>query len=396
MPVQGRVTPWTGRPEWQFVAERIFSEDPIELGKALAVLNAWRMRGNHPPATETTYNLRTIQLWRQQGLLDDTCTRLGLSATLVRFVNEVVDPHQQGAYAMPVAMLAERHNVPRILVDIRHAATHDHLPSLETLLLGVDLALKWLCEYYWEPQLGYRDMVRATALATLNQYLGAGSEGEALRSTVGWPVRCLSEVQALEQSREVQMLFLGVALGHPGSFNDLILLVDTLAIKDDSLTLAFMGLEPADQQQWERHQTLLTLAASRIRTLPTLVRCVKQCYLNVESNGLAFIPIIARNHQVASVPPRLQQLMDALMDPGHQRLPSDKDLLRRSEALFAGLAVPGVEAAAPEAGWHVPVGWRPVPLGQTEAFDPVTDFLLLYNFVEIETTEGQPEMSTDL
>lgn len=386
MPVQGRVTPWTGRPEWQFVAERIFSDDPVELNKALVVLNAWMLRGNHPPATETTYNLRILQLRRQQGHLDDTCARLAVSAALVRFVNEVVDPHQQGAYAMPVTVLAERHNLPRLLVDIRHAATHDHLPSLETLLLGVELALKWLREFYWEPQLGYQDTVRAIALAALDRYLGP--ESEAQRAATGWPARCLGEIQALEQSREVQILFLGVVLGYQCPLDDLILLVDALALKDDSLTLAFMSLEPADRQ-WERYQALMTRAASRIRTLPTLVRCVKQCYLNVEGNGLAAIQIIARNHQMSSIPPGLQQLVDALMDPSRQRLPSDRDLLRRGEALCAGSS-PDAQSETP--GWHMPAGWRPVPLGRTETFDPITEFLLLYNFAEVE----EPEMQIDM
>lgn len=49
---------------------------------------------------------------------------------------------QQAKYASPVSSIAERASLPSSLVDIRHAATHNQLPSLPTLLHAADQALR--------------------------------------------------------------------------------------------------------------------------------------------------------------------------------------------------------------------------------------------------------------
>ena len=45
--------------------------------------------------------------------------------------------------------------LPRMLVAIRHEATHNELPSLSQLRLGADRAVAWLKESYWERQAQY-------------------------------------------------------------------------------------------------------------------------------------------------------------------------------------------------------------------------------------------------
>lgn len=42
--------------------------------------------------------------------------------------------------------------MPRILVDIRHESSHNELPSLPLLRVGVDEALVWLDASYWDQQ----------------------------------------------------------------------------------------------------------------------------------------------------------------------------------------------------------------------------------------------------
>lgn len=42
--------------------------------------------------------------------------------------------------------------LPRVLVDLRHEATHNELPSLPLLRAAADAALAWLHATYWEPQ----------------------------------------------------------------------------------------------------------------------------------------------------------------------------------------------------------------------------------------------------
>lgn len=52
---------------------------------------------------------------------------------IIRLVNGLVDPLQQGIYARPISSIAAQIGLPTWLVDIRHAATHEDLPSLEVL-----------------------------------------------------------------------------------------------------------------------------------------------------------------------------------------------------------------------------------------------------------------------
>eukprot|EP01006_Ploeotia_vitrea_P051067 TRINITY_DN67521_c0_g1_i3.p1 TRINITY_DN67521_c0_g1~~TRINITY_DN67521_c0_g1_i3.p1 ORF type:complete len:463 (-),score=231.07 TRINITY_DN67521_c0_g1_i3:859-2247(-) len=71
---------------------------------------------------------------------------------IVRLVNGVTDVLQRSYYARSVLSLAAEVNMPRELVDVRHASTHGELPSHRTLEDAARAALQWLREYYWEPQ----------------------------------------------------------------------------------------------------------------------------------------------------------------------------------------------------------------------------------------------------
>jgi len=139
MSQQLRIVPWTGIEEWRWVAEAIFRADNLErVDKAIKIMEVWCIRGNHPPAVESTLNLLKIRREYDAGFVDERGARLALSSALVRLVNEAVDSGQKGTYALPITHLAEKINLPRFLVDIRHNATHDELPSLSVLLLAYD------------------------------------------------------------------------------------------------------------------------------------------------------------------------------------------------------------------------------------------------------------------
>lgn len=62
--------------------------------------------------------------------------RQGYAAALLRLVNGLVDPLQFGAYARPIAAIAAQIGLPVWLVELRHAATHEELPSLSVLREG--------------------------------------------------------------------------------------------------------------------------------------------------------------------------------------------------------------------------------------------------------------------
>ena len=59
--------------------------------------------------------------------------RQSYAAAIIRLVNGLVDPLQLGAYARPISSIAMQLGIPSWLVELRHAATHEDLPSLEVL-----------------------------------------------------------------------------------------------------------------------------------------------------------------------------------------------------------------------------------------------------------------------
>jgi ribosomal biogenesis protein LAS1 len=59
--------------------------------------------------------------------------RQAYAAAIIRMVNGLVDPLQVGAYARSIASIAAQLGLPPWLVELRHAATHEDLPSLELL-----------------------------------------------------------------------------------------------------------------------------------------------------------------------------------------------------------------------------------------------------------------------
>eukprot|EP00854_Cymbomonas_tetramitiformis_P009966 gene9966-11800_t len=71
---------------------------------------------------------------------------------IIRMVNQIVDPSQKGRYAASVQTLADTHGLPRVLVDLRHEATHKGLPSLLLLRHASSVALDWLRHNYWDAQ----------------------------------------------------------------------------------------------------------------------------------------------------------------------------------------------------------------------------------------------------
>ena len=53
-----------------------------------------------------------------------------------RFVNGFVDQAQRGMYAASAAAVAEQLGLPGWFVELRHAGTHDQLPTLQLLRSG--------------------------------------------------------------------------------------------------------------------------------------------------------------------------------------------------------------------------------------------------------------------
>lgn len=79
--------------------------------------------------------------------------RHAYAAAVIRLVNGLVDPLQAGAYARPITAIAQQLGLPAWLVELRHAATHEDLPSLELLREAGRQSMVWLLHNYFLPTL---------------------------------------------------------------------------------------------------------------------------------------------------------------------------------------------------------------------------------------------------
>ena len=114
-----RCVPWRDAAEWVSVRNLLFSPSAAERWRGLQHVAAWRARGANrcPLSVDSTAHLTELQLKDAAQQLSSANLllsrssaelRLGYGLALLRFVNGIVDPGQQGAYAASVAAIAER------------------------------------------------------------------------------------------------------------------------------------------------------------------------------------------------------------------------------------------------------------------------------------------------
>ncbi|KAI8337152.1 Las1-like-domain-containing protein [Chlamydoabsidia padenii] len=89
--------------------------------------------------------------------------RLLYGIALIRFVNLMGDSLQSGYFAKSLYVIAQEIGLPQYFVQLRHAATHEELPSLVVLRQASIQALRWLDNNYWSAQ------IREDALTTVNE-----------------------------------------------------------------------------------------------------------------------------------------------------------------------------------------------------------------------------------
>lgn len=98
-------------------------------------LSAWKTITTLPHALESTLAILTaiVQDSSSQSSSSRLHIRQSYASAIIRLVNGLVDPLQLGAYARSIASIAAQLDLPAWLVEIRHAATHEDLPSIEVL-----------------------------------------------------------------------------------------------------------------------------------------------------------------------------------------------------------------------------------------------------------------------
>ncbi|KAJ1518301.1 Ribosomal biogenesis protein las1l [Coelomomyces lativittatus] len=147
-----RIVPWTGQEEWDQVSQWLYSEDPDLRLYGVNRVTAWLGRGRVPNAVTSTSMFVHIIYQDQLNTLSELALRSLYTLAIVRFVNGMVDVEQTKVHAQAVSLVAEKLGIPLWLVDLRHAGTHDRVPSLHYLRLAADFVLQWLFDNYWQCQ----------------------------------------------------------------------------------------------------------------------------------------------------------------------------------------------------------------------------------------------------
>ncbi|KAF8557355.1 Las1-domain-containing protein [Imleria badia] len=155
-----RRVPWAYVGELEQVCSWIYADEE-DLGAKIPAINrlsAWKAMTPLPHALDSALAILAARV------LDASCrdtpsTKTSLSlrqtyaAAIIRMVNGLVDPLQSGAYARSIAAIATQLGLPSWLVELRHAATHEDLPSLELLREACKESLSWLLHNYFHPTL---------------------------------------------------------------------------------------------------------------------------------------------------------------------------------------------------------------------------------------------------
>lgn len=113
-------------------------------------MQTWINRGEIPSAVEMTAAFIEIIIRDEQTPnMSHKEIRLMYAMAIIRFVNGLVDREQKGRFAKSINSLARSMGLPSWFVDLRHASTHERLPSLTVLRAGALQAVAWLHDNYW-------------------------------------------------------------------------------------------------------------------------------------------------------------------------------------------------------------------------------------------------------
>ncbi|KAI9572610.1 Las1-like-domain-containing protein [Boletus coccyginus] len=173
-----RRVPWAYIGELEQVCSWIYTDEEDLTAKTLAInrLSAWKAVTPLPHALDSALAILAAYIL-DASCRDNPSTRTTLSlrqtyaAAIIRMVNGLVDPLQSGAYARSIAAIATQLGLPSWLVELRHAATHEDLPSLELLREACRESLSWLLHNYFHPTLNPSTPAPTSSLRPIAPFL---------------------------------------------------------------------------------------------------------------------------------------------------------------------------------------------------------------------------------
>lgn len=123
--------PWTSLSQLEQLCGYIYNDEDWE--RAINRLSGWKFTGSLPFALEATLSLLVAFQVDAGQPTSSLSRRSAYALAIVRFINGLVDPLQSGPHARSIAAIATQIGIPLSLVELRHAATHEELPSLVAL-----------------------------------------------------------------------------------------------------------------------------------------------------------------------------------------------------------------------------------------------------------------------
>ncbi|KAK4987554.1 rRNA-processing protein las1 [Elasticomyces elasticus] len=155
--VEYTVTPWKYRRQLTTARDQLYQlgewKNDDQRRHAVALVRAWKMRGNLPHAVESTALLVDAVL--HQGVTEASpfSVRATYSAAFCRFVTGFCDTRRYKPGTRRDGRtfydLAAEIDMPSSFVEFRHDATHSDLPELSSCIRHTKMALKWLWDHYW-------------------------------------------------------------------------------------------------------------------------------------------------------------------------------------------------------------------------------------------------------
>lgn len=128
--------------------KRLFYGSYEDQQRALALAKAYQVRG-HLPASIHLTALVVAARHNDVPQNDLYAIRQTYAMAIIRLVNEILDSAQIGRVAAPLHALARDLKLPSSFVELRHAATHEEMPTIY-LLRDMSLrAMDWLWDAYW-------------------------------------------------------------------------------------------------------------------------------------------------------------------------------------------------------------------------------------------------------
>ncbi|KAJ2985821.1 hypothetical protein NUW54_g10020 [Trametes sanguinea] len=152
-----RRVPWQDLSELEQLCGWIYADenDLDATRRAVHRLAAWKASVPLPHALESAHAILSVILQDGNSATSSSylSLRMSYASALIRLVNGLVDPLQLGAYARSINSIAQQLGLPAWFVELRHAATHEDLPSLEVLRDAAREAMGWLLHKYFMPTL---------------------------------------------------------------------------------------------------------------------------------------------------------------------------------------------------------------------------------------------------